>query len=219
VARKLLELLGALVASKLVIALALAVAASALAGAGSVDGGAATAITPPGTEAAAAAESGAVSGEAIGVLLAGAAALGVAAFSPLLVVGLFGLTTGAAAAQGVRQMPLRAAQRGAHAVGSVARLAAGPTTAAAAGAGRHRHRPAAEAAPQSATATRVARAPAPPSTGPVAGGNGSTPGRHWARPDRQPESRAGTGRAGTATPGRNGLAGTDPAAPNRRPGD
>ncbi|MGH9243999.1 MAG: hypothetical protein ACRD29_06725, partial [Acidimicrobiales bacterium] len=120
VARKLLEVLGALVASKLVIALALAVAAAALTGTdatGASGGGGPFAIPPPAASAAQPSGGGsptdpgaspeASPSEVLGVLLAGAAAFGVAAFSPLLMVGLFGLTAAATAGQGVRDMPVR----------------------------------------------------------------------------------------------------------------
>jgi type IV secretion system protein TrbL len=105
--RKLLELLCALILSKLVIAVALAVAAAAAVGAGS--GGEVTALPTP--EAFAEDPQGSV-GQAVGILLTAAAAFGVAAFSPLLIAKLMPLTEAAAVSQGVRGGPARAAQQG-----------------------------------------------------------------------------------------------------------
>jgi hypothetical protein len=108
--RKLAELLVALILSKLVIAVALAVAAAAAVGAGS--GGEVTALAAPEV---AAADSGGAVGQAVGILLAAAAAFGVAAFSPLLVVKLLPFTEAAVVAAGVRGGPVRAAQQAASA--------------------------------------------------------------------------------------------------------
>lgn len=105
--RKLLELLCALILSKLVIAVALAVAAAAAVGAGS--GGEVTALPTP--EAFAEDPQGSV-GQAVGILLTAAAAFGVAAFSPLLITKLMPLTEAAVVSQGVRGGPARAAQQG-----------------------------------------------------------------------------------------------------------
>jgi type IV secretion system protein TrbL len=105
--RKLLELLCALILSKLVIAVALAVAAAAAVGAGS--GGEVTALPTP--EAFAEDPQGSV-GQAVGILLTAAAAFGVAAFSPLLIAKLMPLTEAAVVSQGVRGGPARAAQQG-----------------------------------------------------------------------------------------------------------
>jgi len=104
--RKLLQLLFALVVSKLVIAVALAVAAAAAVGAGS--GGEVTALPAP--EVAADDPGGSVT-QAVGILLAATAAFGISAFSPLLVVKLLPLTEAALAAQGIRGGPLRAGQQ------------------------------------------------------------------------------------------------------------
>ncbi len=106
-ARKLLELLCALILSKLVIAVALAVAASAAVGAGS--GGQVTALPRP--EVFAAHPGGSVA-QAVGILLTATAAFGVAAFSPLLIAKLLPLTEAAVVAQGVRGGPVRAGQQG-----------------------------------------------------------------------------------------------------------
>jgi hypothetical protein len=105
--RKLLDLLVALIVSKLVIAIALAVAASAAVGAGS--GGEVTALPTP--EAFAEDPGGSVT-QAVGILLTSAAAFGVAAFSPLLVARLLPITEGAVVAQGLKGGPIRAGQQG-----------------------------------------------------------------------------------------------------------
>ncbi len=106
-ARKLLELLCALILSKLVIAIALAVAAAAAVGSGS--GGEVTSLPTP--EVYAEDPGGSVT-QAVGILLTAAAAFGVAAFSPLLIARLLPLTEAAVVAQGVRGGPMRAGQQG-----------------------------------------------------------------------------------------------------------
>lgn len=104
--RKLLELLVALIVSKLVVAVALAVAAAAAVGTGS--GGEVTALPAP--EVMAQDPGGSVA-QAVGILLAATAAFGVAAFSPLLVARLLPLTEAAVIAQGLRGGPVRAGQQ------------------------------------------------------------------------------------------------------------
>jgi hypothetical protein len=104
--RRLLELLVALIVSKLVIAVALAVAAAAMVG--SASGGEVKAIRPP--EVVAEDPQGSVT-QAVGILLAATAAFGVAAFSPLLVLRLVPITEAALVAQGIRGGPLRAGQQ------------------------------------------------------------------------------------------------------------
>ena len=104
VGRKLLDLLAALILSKLVIAVALSVAAAGISGVGS---GGTTTLTPP--ELVSGDAGGSASG-AIGILLAAVAAFGVAAFSPLMITRLLPLTEGALVAQGVRGGPVRAGQ-------------------------------------------------------------------------------------------------------------
>lgn len=106
--RKLLELVAALILSKLAMAVALAVAASAMVGAGS--GGEVTALPPP--ESMAEDPGGSVT-QAVGILLAAVAAFGVAAFSPLVVAKLLPLTEAALVGQGLRSGPARAAQQAA----------------------------------------------------------------------------------------------------------
>lgn len=106
--RKLLDLLVALIVSKLVIAIALAVAAAAAVGSGS--GGEVTALPEP--EVYAEDPGGSVT-NAVGILLTAAAAFGVSAFSPLLIARLLPMTEAAVIAQGVRGGPIRAGHQGA----------------------------------------------------------------------------------------------------------
>lgn len=103
--QKLLQLLAALILSKLVMAIALAVAAAAAVGTGS--GGEVTALPEP--EVVAEEPGGSVT-QAVGILLAAAAAFGVAAFSPLMVARLLPLAEAASVAQGVKGGPVRATQ-------------------------------------------------------------------------------------------------------------
>ncbi|HNE36195.1 MAG TPA: type IV secretion system protein, partial [Microthrixaceae bacterium] len=112
--RKLLDLLVALIVSKLVIAIALSVAAAAAVGAGS--GGEVTALPEP--EVFAEDPGGSVT-QAVGILLTAAAAFGVSAFSPLLIARLLPLTEGALVAQGVKGGPVRAGQQGMMAANTV----------------------------------------------------------------------------------------------------
>jgi hypothetical protein len=113
VLRKTLELLCALIVSKVVISLALAIGAAALGGAGSAPT-AAPEIAPPSATASAgpaAAESDAATvTAAAGVLLAGLATFAVACFSPFVILRLFPVVEGAIVAQGLRSGPLRSAQ-------------------------------------------------------------------------------------------------------------
>jgi len=105
--RKLLDLLVALIVSKLVIAVALSVAAAAAVGTGS--GGEVTSLPEP--EVFAEDPGGSVT-QAVGILLTAAAAFGVAAFSPLLVARLLPLTEASLVAQGIPGSPVRAGQQG-----------------------------------------------------------------------------------------------------------
>lgn len=105
--RKLIDLLVALIVSKLVIAVALSVAAAAAVGTGS--GGEVTSLPEP--EIFAEDPGGSVT-QAVGILLTAAAAFGVAAFSPLLVAKLLPITEAALVAQGVPGSPLRAGHQG-----------------------------------------------------------------------------------------------------------
>jgi hypothetical protein len=119
VGRKLLEILVALILSKLVIAVALAVSAAAMVGSGS--GGEVTALPPP--EVVAEDPGGSVT-QAFGILLAAMAAFGVSAFSPLLITKLMPITEAAVVAAGIKGAPVRTAQQ-ALSVGSYARIARG----------------------------------------------------------------------------------------------
>jgi hypothetical protein len=119
VGRKLLEILVALILSKLVIAVALAVSAAAMVGSGS--GGEVTALPPP--EIVAEDPGGSVT-QAFGILLAAMAAFGVSAFSPLLITKLMPITEAAVVAAGIKGAPVRTAQQ-ALSVGSYARIARG----------------------------------------------------------------------------------------------
>lgn len=105
--RKLLDLLVALIVSKLVIAVALSVAAAAAVGTGS--GGEVTSLPEP--EVFAEDPGGSVT-QAVGILLTAAAAFGVAAFSPLLVARLLPITEAALVAQGIPGSPVRAGHQG-----------------------------------------------------------------------------------------------------------
>jgi hypothetical protein len=105
--RKLLDLLVALILSKLVIAIALGVAAAAAVGTGS--GGEVTALASP--EVFAEDPGGSVT-QAVGILLTAAAAFGVSAFSPLLIARLLPMTEAAVIGQGIKGAPARAAQQG-----------------------------------------------------------------------------------------------------------
>jgi type IV secretion system protein TrbL len=122
IGRKVLELLVALIVSKLVIAVALAVAAAAMVGSGS--GGEVTSLPPP--EVVADNPGGSVA-QAVGILLAAMAAFGVAAFSPLLVTKLMPITEAAVVAAGIGSAPMRAGQQ-ALSVSSYARIARGSSS-------------------------------------------------------------------------------------------
>src|SRR5581483_10778411 len=100
--RRTVELLLAVVVSKFVICVTLAVGAAALGGAGTVDPAA----------------GGSIPAASLGTLLSGAAVLGLAAFSPFVVLRLIPFAEAAAAAHGVSRSPLRGAQAGVTAVSS-----------------------------------------------------------------------------------------------------
>ena len=116
--RKLLELLGALVFSKIAIALALAVGIGALGGVG--------ATAPPGAPVASA---GAAE---VSTLLVGIVTFAMAAFMPYLIMRLLPLVEGAAVAQGVAGAPMRttqsAMQYGYYAQATHQRLASSTTS-------------------------------------------------------------------------------------------
>lgn len=198
--RKLLELLVALVVSKLVVAVALAIAAAAVVGAGS--GGEVTALPAP--EVVANNPGGSVA-QAVGILLAATAAFGVAAFSPLFVARLLPITEAAVVASGIRGGPARAGQQAmmvrnytsssqrsrlAHLASSQAN-GAGATTTATSGAAS---KAAGSAAPAVATAVAAksvasgASNRAQAATSVAEGPRSSTPS-HRASPARPPQSR------------------------------
>lgn len=130
--RRLLELLFALIVSKLVIAIALAIAAAAAVGSGT--GGAVTALPAP--EVYAEDPGGSVT-QAVGILLTAGVTFAVAAYSPLLLAKLVPFTEAALVSHGIRNAPVRATQHALMAANTVSlatghnltRLAAGPTTA------------------------------------------------------------------------------------------
>lgn len=107
-ARRLLELLVAMIVSKLVVAVALAVGIAAVGSVG-LDGGADTAGV-------------------VGQLLVGAVVLGIAAFAPFLTVRLFPLAESAGVAHGVSRAPVRTTISAVYLTNSVGRLAAGAAT-------------------------------------------------------------------------------------------
>jgi hypothetical protein len=114
VLRKTIELLLAVIISKLVICITLAIGVAALSGAGTA-----------GTSGAGLASN---AGDSIGALLVGAVLLGLAAFSPFIVLKLVPVAEAALVAQGVSRGPLRATQAGmstASSVSMVRRLAGG----------------------------------------------------------------------------------------------
>lgn len=180
VLRKTLELLCALIVSKVVISLALAIGAAALGGAGSAPSPPPE-IAPPTATAAAVSEGEsdpATVTAAAGVLLAGLATFAVACFSPFVIMRLFPVVEGAVVAQGLRSGPVRTAQSawsmkyqmdvsrrfgsGAHRSGSASAEAAGSVGSSSAGG---------TSASGSAPAAAAAEAPAAVAT--VAAGAGS----------------------------------------------
>lgn len=107
--RKTIELLVAVILSKFVICVALAIGVAALSGAGETAG----------TDSASA---------GLGTLLVGAVLLGLAAFSPFIVLKLVPAVEAAVVAHGVSRGPLRAAQSGAASYSTVTRLAGGSSS-------------------------------------------------------------------------------------------
>lgn len=95
--RKTVEILLAVILSKFVIAVALAIGVAALGGAGTAGAGQAAP---------------AAAGAGLGTLLVGAVLLGLAAFSPFLVLKLVPVAEGALLAHGISRGPARAAQTG-----------------------------------------------------------------------------------------------------------
>jgi hypothetical protein len=210
VAKKLLQLLVALILSKLAMAVALAVAASAAVGAGS--GAEITALPPP--EAFAEDPGGSVT-QAVGVLLAAVAAFGIAAFSPLLVSRLLPMAEAAVVAQGIRGMPVRGATQAAslayYGQGltgiRLARLAQGGSAAITATPGPPRSAP----PPSRGLSGPGPGSPPPPGRG--GGGGGAGPPAGWRPVPNQPDPApaAGAVAAPAGAPAGNATAG--PAAP------
>src|SRR4051794_28983227 len=112
--RKTIEILIAVILSKFVIAVALAIGVAALGGAGTAGAGESTM---------------AAGGASLGTLLVGAVLLGLAAFSPFLILKLIPLAEGALLAQGISRGPVRAAQSGVGSYSSVRMISrlSGPT--------------------------------------------------------------------------------------------
>lgn len=112
--RKTVEILLAVILSKFVIAVALAIGVAALGGAGSTGAGA---------------SAPAAAGAGLGTLLVGAVLLGLAAFSPFIILKLIPVAEGALLAHGISRGPARAAQTGVSTYSStrmISRLS-GPT--------------------------------------------------------------------------------------------
>jgi hypothetical protein len=218
VAKKLLQLLVALILSKLAMAVALAVAASSAVGAGS--GGEVTALPPP--EVFAEDPGGSVT-QAVGVLLAAVAAFGVSAFSPLLVTRLLPLAEAAVVAQGVRGMPVRGVSQAAS-LAYYSQVLSGPRLARLAQGGSasavRRGLPP-DGPPPDSGGVRPPVSPGPSSSpGPAGGGTGARgPGDRQARwrpvPNQQETSvQPGAGRPVPNQPvaGRGGATTTGPAS-------
>jgi hypothetical protein len=133
-ARRLTELLLAVIMSKLVIAVVLAIGVAAMGGVG-LDASGGT-----GTQAA----------QGLGQLLVGAVLLGLAAFAPFLTLRLFPFAEAATVAHGVSRAPIRTAISALYLTNSATRLATVKTGGGAAGS--------ADVIPAAVTATRAATA-------------------------------------------------------------
>jgi hypothetical protein len=115
--RKTVELLLAVIVSKLVISIALVIGVAALSGAGTA-----------GTSSPAGAGFESNAGGSLGGLLVGAVLLGLAAFSPFIVLKLVPVAEAALVAQGVSRGPWRATQAGmstAYSASTLSRIAGG----------------------------------------------------------------------------------------------
>lgn len=173
--RRLCELGIALIVSKLAIGLALALGATALGGGNPESPG------------------GAGGDTSLAGLLSGATLMGLAAFTPFVVLRLLPLVEAAAVAHGVSRSPIRGAQAAAAASAypaRLARLASGPAGAAASTAsprpGLALAAPALRSLPQANPS-----APTPPSVRPHTGA-GAGPGRQQQPPTPKRESRPPT---------------------------
>ena len=123
VIRKMIELLIAVIVSKLVVCIALSIGVAALAGAGTATPGAGV---------------GDAGAQGLGALLVGTAILGLAAFSPFLVLRLMPVAEAALVAHGISRGPVRAAQAttsNAYHVQSLSRLAGNAPSRGGSGAG------------------------------------------------------------------------------------
>ncbi|HVT77857.1 MAG TPA: hypothetical protein VHD87_12565 [Acidimicrobiales bacterium] len=151
--RKTVEILLAVIVSKFVISIALAIGVAALSGAGSAGGGQ---------------NANASAGASLGTLLVATVLLGLAAFSPFIVLKLVPIAEGALLAQGISRGPARAAQTGMSTYSStrmISRLSGSSTS----GQGGFRLPP--SASPEGG-ATSGGGAPAGPSPGARASGSG-----------------------------------------------
>ena len=161
VLRRTVEVLVALIVSKLVVCIAIAVGAAALGGAGTQD-----------TD---------TSG-AIGTLMIGAAILAMAAYSPFLVLRLIPIVESATIGQGVAGSPMRGAQTAAATVltlSAVGRLAGGGASAGggAGGSGSATAGAGADAGPSAASTDLAIRGSATASTGTTASADTAAPAR------------------------------------------
>lgn len=165
--RKTVEILLAVILSKFVIAIALAIGVAALGGAGS---------TGTGEPAPAAAGAG------LGTLLVGGVLLGLAAFSPFLVLKLVPVAEGALLAQGVSRGPARAAQSGLGTYSSVRMVGRLSGSRGAGGGGGAAPAPGGQPPPS----------PRPPRPGPQTGTGGGSPRPGGAAPATTAATAAAT---------------------------
>lgn len=159
VLRRTVEVLVALIVSKLVVCIAIAVGAAALGGAGTQD-----------TD---------TSG-AIGTLMIGAAILAMAAYSPFLVLRLIPIVESATIGQGVAGSPMRGAQTAAATVltlSAVGRLAGGGASAGAGGGGSAAAGVGADASSTAPSADLATRGSTTASAGATASADTAAPAR------------------------------------------
>ena len=178
--RKSIELLLAVILSKLVICITLAIGVAALSGAGTAG--------PAGAGFA----SGA--GASLGALLVGTVLLGIAAFSPFIVLKLVPVAEAAVVAQGISRGPLRAGQTGmstAYSASTLSRLAGGGS-----GSGG----PGAPGGPGPAGGSGAAGSAGPPSASSGAGAGASASGGAAAGGGAAGGGAAATGAAAAAGP-------------------
>lgn len=159
VLRRTVEVLVALIVSKLVVCIAIAVGAAALGGAGTQD-----------TD---------TSG-AIGTLMIGAAILAMAAYSPFLVLRLIPIVESATIGQGVAGSPMRGAQTAAATVltlSAVGRLAGGGASAGGGGSGSVAAGAGAEAGPSAPSTDLATRSSTTATAGMTASADTAAPAR------------------------------------------